>query len=52
MKLVRLRLCNFQSFGSIPTTVEMRNVTFVLGPNRWLGPDGCKFRDRSSPPFV
>ena len=33
MKLVRLRLCNFQSFGSTPTTVEMRNVTFVLGPN-------------------
>lgn len=33
MKLVRLRLCNFQSFGPVPTTVEVRNVTFVLGPN-------------------
>jgi putative ATP-dependent endonuclease of OLD family len=33
MKLVRLRLCNFQSFGPTPTTVEMRDVTFVLGPN-------------------
>jgi len=32
MKLVRLTLCNFQSFGPKPTTVEMRDVTFVLGP--------------------
>jgi putative ATP-dependent endonuclease of OLD family len=33
MKLVRLRLCNFQSFGPVPRTVAMRDVTFVLGPN-------------------
>jgi putative ATP-dependent endonuclease of OLD family len=33
MKLVRLTLCNFQSFGPTPKTVDLTNVTFVLGPN-------------------
>jgi len=33
MKLTRLRLCNFQSFGPTPTTVEFDGMTFLLGPN-------------------
>ncbi|MGW1341386.1 ATP-dependent nuclease [Kribbella sp. NPDC002412] len=33
MKLVRLRLCNFQSFGPEPVTIELDRLTYVLGPN-------------------
>lgn len=33
MKLVRLRLSNFRSFGSEPTVIELTNLTFLLGPN-------------------
>jgi putative ATP-dependent endonuclease of OLD family len=33
MKLVRLRLSNFRSFGASFTEVELDNVTFLLGPN-------------------
>lgn len=33
MKLVRLRLSNFRSFGPEPTVVELTNMTFLLGPN-------------------
>lgn len=33
MKLVRLRLSNFRSFGQEPTVVELTNMTFLLGPN-------------------
>jgi len=33
MKLVRLRFCNFRSFGSEPTVIELTNLTFLLGPN-------------------
>ncbi|WP_368649174.1 ATP-dependent endonuclease [Castellaniella ginsengisoli] len=33
MKLVRLRLSNFRSFGPEPTTVELTDMTFLLGPN-------------------
>lgn len=33
MKLVRLRLCNFRSFGSDPTEIALNDNTFLLGPN-------------------
>lgn len=33
MKLVRLRLSNFRSFGLEPTVVELTDMTFLLGPN-------------------
>ena len=33
MKLVRLRLSNFRSFGLGPTSIELDNMTFFLGPN-------------------
>jgi putative ATP-dependent endonuclease of OLD family len=33
MKLVKLRLCNFQSFPSAPVDIELSAVTFLLGPN-------------------
>lgn len=33
MKLVRLRLSNFRSFGQKPTVVELTDMTFLLGPN-------------------
>ena len=33
MKLVRLRLSNFRSFGSTATTLELGNLIFLLGPN-------------------
>ena len=33
MKLVRLRLSNFRSFGPEPTVIELTNLTFLLGPN-------------------
>jgi len=33
MKLVRLRLSNFRSFGPEPTVIELANMTFLLGPN-------------------
>lgn len=33
MKLVRLRLSNFRSFGPEPTVIELSNTTFLLGPN-------------------
>lgn len=33
MKLVRLRLSNFRSFGPEPTVVELADMTFLLGPN-------------------
>jgi putative ATP-dependent endonuclease of OLD family len=33
MKLVRLRLSNFRSFGPEPTVIEVGNITFLLGPN-------------------
>jgi len=33
MKLVRLRLSNFRSFGPEPTVVDLTNITFLLGPN-------------------
>lgn len=33
MKLVRLRLSNFRSFGPASTVVELANMTFLLGPN-------------------
>ena len=33
MKLVRLRLSNFRSFGAGHTELELDGLTFVLGPN-------------------
>jgi putative ATP-dependent endonuclease of OLD family len=33
MKLVRLRLCNFWSFGPDPISIDLADMTFLLGPN-------------------
>lgn len=33
MQLVRLRICNFQSFGSEPVVVELDRTTYLIGPN-------------------
>ncbi|MDO8264484.1 MAG: AAA family ATPase [Gallionella sp.] len=33
MKLTRLRISNFQSFGPVPTPVDFEAMTFLLGPN-------------------
>ncbi|MEV0901449.1 TOPRIM nucleotidyl transferase/hydrolase domain-containing protein [Actinoplanes sp. NPDC049802] len=33
MKIVALRLSNFQSFGPEPTTIDLDDLTYVLGPN-------------------
>ncbi|TFC19894.1 ATP-dependent endonuclease [Cryobacterium sp. MDB2-10] len=33
MKLLRLRISNFQSFGPEPTTIALDDLTYVLGPN-------------------
>jgi putative ATP-dependent endonuclease of OLD family len=33
MKLVRVRLSNFRSFGPEPTVVNLTGMTFLLGPN-------------------
>lgn len=33
MKLTRLRLSNFQSFGQVPTVIALDAMCFLLGPN-------------------
>lgn len=33
MKITHLRVAGFQSFGPIPTTIALSDVTYVLGPN-------------------
>ncbi|GAA1134217.1 ATP-dependent nuclease [Citricoccus alkalitolerans] len=33
MKITALRLSNFQSFGPAPTTIQLSDLTYVLGPN-------------------
>ena len=33
MKLTQLRICNFQSFGPMPTIVTFERLSFLLGPN-------------------
>lgn len=33
MKIVCIRLRNFQSFGPDPTEIELSNLTYILGPN-------------------
>lgn len=33
MRVCRLRLKNFQSFGPTPTEIELSKLTFILGPN-------------------
>lgn len=33
MRLARVRLSNFQSFGPVPTMMELADTTYLLGPN-------------------
>lgn len=33
MRLARIRLSNFRSFGPEPTAIDLSDMTFVLGPN-------------------
>jgi len=33
VKLVTLRICNFQSFGAKPVDIKLDSMTYVLGPN-------------------
>lgn len=33
MKLVRVTVSNFQSFGPVPTTIDLGPMTFLIGPN-------------------
>ena len=33
MKLVRIRLCNFWSFGAEPIEIDLDAMTFLIGPN-------------------
>ena len=33
LKLTRLRVCNFQSFGAGPTAIDLAALCFLLGPN-------------------
>lgn len=33
LKLTRLRLSNFQSFGAVPTVIDLAALCFLLGPN-------------------
>ncbi|WP_199101486.1 ATP-dependent endonuclease [Aquitalea sp. ASV11] len=33
MKLQTLRLCNFQSFGLVPTDISLEEITYLIGPN-------------------
>lgn len=33
MKIICLKLKNFQSFGPTPTLIDLSNLTYVLGPN-------------------
>jgi putative ATP-dependent endonuclease of OLD family len=33
VKLVTLRICNFQSFGPIPVDIKLDSMTYILGPN-------------------
>lgn len=33
MRMSQLRLKNFQSFGPVPTEIELNQLTFILGPN-------------------
>lgn len=33
MKLIKLRLNNFQSFGEVATTIELNSICFLIGPN-------------------
>lgn len=33
MKLQHVRVCGFQSFGSKPVTIDLQNLTFLIGPN-------------------
>lgn len=33
VKITTLRLSNFQSFGADPTTIDLNDLTYVLGPN-------------------
>src|SRR4051794_4442305 len=33
MRICQLRLRNFQSFGVEPTSIDLEEITYVLGPN-------------------
>ncbi len=33
MKLQTIRLSNFQSFGAIPTEIQLQEITYLIGPN-------------------
>ncbi|WP_083731522.1 AAA family ATPase [Agrobacterium rosae] len=33
MKLVRLRISNFRSFGPAATEIQFKDTSFLLGPN-------------------
>lgn len=33
MRITTLRLMNFQSFGPIPTSIALQDLTYILGPN-------------------
>lgn len=33
MKITKLRICNFQSFGPQPREIELDSLTYILGPN-------------------
>lgn len=33
MQITHLRISGFQSFGPVPTTIELNDLTYVLGPN-------------------
>ncbi|MDX3895803.1 ATP-dependent nuclease [Pusillimonas sp.] len=33
MKLQTIRLSNFQSFGAVPTEVQLEEITYLIGPN-------------------
>ena len=33
LKLQHVRICGFQSFGAEPVTIDLENLTFLIGPN-------------------
>lgn len=33
MKLEKIRLCNFQSFGPVPADLSLEDITYLIGPN-------------------
>jgi len=33
LKLQSVRICGFQSFGAVPVTIDLSDLTFLIGPN-------------------